>query len=56
MSTPNRFSLRDAGQATFHSLQTGKAIVTLPDLKTSGIETTGDTTYATGGYGKIVAA
>ncbi|MEH7116039.1 hypothetical protein V7128_01270 [Neobacillus vireti] len=53
MSTPNRFSLRDAGKATFYNLQTGKAITTLPDLKTSGIETTGDTTYAQGGYGNV---
>lgn len=51
MSTPNRFAIRDAGSATFFNLQTGKAIVTLNTLKTSGIESTGETTYARGGFG-----
>lgn len=53
MATPDRFSLRDAGKATFYNIQTGKAVVTLDTLKTTGIETTGDTTYATGGYGNV---
>ena len=51
MTTPNRFSIRDAGSATFFSLQNGKAIVTLNTLKTSGIESTGEVTYARGGFG-----
>lgn len=51
MATPNRFSIRDAGQATFYNLQTGKAIVTLNTLKTSGVESSGEVTYARGGFG-----
>lgn len=51
MATPQRFAIRDAGKATFYSLQSGKAIVTLDTLKTSGVETTGETVYAQGGYG-----
>lgn len=51
MATPNRFAVRDAGSATFFNLQTGKAIVTLNTLKTSGIESSGETTYARGGFG-----
>ncbi len=41
MATPNRWAIRDAGEATFYNLVTKKAIVTLPTLKTSGVETTG---------------
>jgi hypothetical protein len=52
MATPNRFAVRDAGQATFFNLQTGKAIVTLNTLKTSGVESSGETTYVRGGFGK----
>jgi hypothetical protein len=52
MATPNRFSIRDAGSASFFNLQTGKAIVTLNTLKTSGVESTAEVTYARGGYGK----
>jgi hypothetical protein len=51
MSTPNRFALRDAGKATFFNISTGKAIVTLESLKTSGIDSTAETTYARGGFG-----
>jgi len=51
MSTPNRFAIRDCGEATFFNLTTGKAIVTLSTLKTSGVETTGTTVYARGGRG-----
>lgn len=47
----NRFAIRDAGEATFFDLVTGKAIVTLRTLKTSGVETTGETVYARGGRG-----
>lgn len=52
MSTPNRFAIRDAGNATFFNLQTGKAIVTLNTLKTSGIENSGEVSYVRGGFGE----
>ncbi len=48
MATPNQWSIRDAGEATFYDLVTGKAKVTLTTLKTSGVETTGETVYARG--------
>lgn len=51
MATPNRWAIKEAGIATFYDLSTGKAKVTLSTLKTSGVETTGETTYATGGRG-----
>jgi len=51
MATPNRFAIRDCGTATFFSIATGKALVTLRTLKTSGVETSGTTTYARGGLG-----
>ena len=52
MATPNRFSLRDAGAFTFYRLDGDKgAIVTLNTLKTSGVETYGETVYARGGFG-----
>jgi len=52
MATPNRFSLRDAGAFTFYRLDGDKgAIVTLNTLKTSGVETSGETVYARGGFG-----
>lgn len=51
MATPNRWSIREAGEASFYDLTTGKAIVTLTTLKTSGVETTGETVYARGGRG-----
>lgn len=51
MSTPNRWAIRDCGEATFYSLVDGHAIVTLATLKTSGVETTGETVYARGGRG-----
>jgi hypothetical protein len=56
MATPNRFAIRDCGEATFYSLTTLKPIVTLKSLKTSGVETKGNTVYARGGRGnaKIV--
>jgi hypothetical protein len=53
-----RWAIRDAGIATFYALRditggalTGEPIVTLPSLKTSGVETTGETVYARGGRG-----
>ncbi len=52
MAIGSRFALRDAGEATFYRLTGDKgAIVTLDTLKTSGVETTGETTYAMGGFG-----
>jgi hypothetical protein len=51
MATPNRWAIREAGEATFYSLVDGHAIVTLTTLKTSGVETTGETVYARGGRG-----
>jgi len=48
MSTPNRWAIRDAGIATFWDLVTGKPYVTLKTLKTSGLETSGETVYARG--------
>jgi len=56
MATPNRWAVREAAIATFYNLTTDKPIVTLPTLKTSGVETSGETSYARGGRGnaKIV--
>jgi hypothetical protein len=51
MSAPNRWAIQDAGEASFFDLTTLKAIVTLRTLKTSGVETTGETVYARGGRG-----
>ncbi|TVX97965.1 hypothetical protein [Cohnella terricola] len=51
MTTPNRWAIRDAGIATFYSLATGKPVTTLRTLKTSGLETTGETVYSRGGRG-----
>lgn len=51
MATPNRWAIREAGEFTAYDIATGKAKVTLTTLKTSGVETTGETVYATGGRG-----
>jgi len=51
MATPKRFAIRDCGEATFFSLTTLKPIVTLSTLKTSGVETSGETKYSRGGLG-----
>jgi len=51
LTIPRRFAIRDAGEATFFSLTTLKPIVTLTTLKTSGVETSGETVYARGGRG-----
>ena len=48
MAAPNRWAIREAGEATFYNLETGKANVTLRTLKTSGVETSGETVYARG--------
>lgn len=52
MATPNRFSLRDAGDFTFYNIQSGKAIVTLDTVKSANMEFSGETVYARGGFGK----
>jgi hypothetical protein len=48
--------LKEVADATFYSLINGKAMLYLDSLKTSGIETSSQTTYARGGKGnaKIV--
>ena len=51
MATPNQWAIREAGEATFFDLVDGHAIVTLTTLKTSGVETTGETAYSRGGRG-----
>jgi len=51
MSTPNVFAIRDVARATFYSIATGKAIVQLANLKTSGVENTATTVYARGDSG-----
>jgi len=58
MANVKRWAIRDAGIATFYALSditggalAGEPIVTLPSLKTSGVETTGETVYARGGRG-----
>lgn len=50
-TTPNRYAIRDAGDFTFYDISTGKAIVTLDTIKTAGMEFSGETVYARGGYG-----
>lgn len=56
MAAPNRWAIREAGEATFFHTVTGEAIVTLRTLKMTDVETTGETVYARGGRGnaKIV--
>lgn len=51
MSTPNRYAIREAGEATFVDIATDLPKVTLRTLKMSEVETTGETTYAQGGRG-----
>lgn len=48
---PERWAIRDAGIAHFYDIVSGKLIVSLPTLKTSGLEFTGETVYARGGFG-----
>lgn len=50
-NTPRRWAIRDAGEATFYDLTDGHVITTLRTLKTSGVETSGDTVYSRGGFG-----
>jgi hypothetical protein len=51
MAAPNVFAIRNVAKATFYNISTGKAIVQLTNLKTSGIENSGTTVYARGGEG-----
>lgn len=48
---PERWAIRDAGIVHFYDIVTGKLIVSLPTLKTSGLEFSGETVYARGGFG-----
>lgn len=56
MSTPNQYAIREVALASFYSLTTGKILVYLQNLKSSGLENSADTIYARGGRGnaKIV--
>ena len=56
MATPSQFAIREVALATFYSLETGKALFHLNNLKTSGLENSAETVYARGGRGnaKIV--
>lgn len=56
MATPNKWAISESGDVSFFDLVTGKAIVTLSTLKSTSIETSGETQYARGGRGnaKIV--
>lgn len=57
MAKVRRFAVREAAEVTFEALAAfgtrvaGDKIVTLKTLKTSGVETTGETVYARGGRG-----
>ncbi|CAK4826409.1 unnamed protein product [Aphanomyces euteiches] len=51
MTVPQKWAIREIPVATFYDITTGKAIVQLDTLKTSGIENKGKTTYAVGGRG-----
>ena len=57
MPNVKRWAVREAGIATFYALSdfadvgAGEPIVTLKSLKTTGVETTGETVYARGGRG-----
>lgn len=56
MANPNRWALREAGEATFFDVVSGEPIVTLNTLKMSDVATSSETVYAQGGRGnpKIV--
>lgn len=49
--TPSQFVIREVALATFYSLENGKALFHLNNLKTSGLENAATTVYATGGRG-----
>lgn len=56
MATPNQWAIKESGDVSFFDLVTGRAITTLSTLKSTSLETTGETTYSRGGRGnaKIV--
>lgn len=56
MATPRQYAVREVALATFYNLTTNKPIVYLENLKSSGIENSGEVVYARGGRGnaKIV--
>lgn len=51
MATPNVWAIREVALATYYDLATNKARIQLANLKSSGIENTGETVYAQGGRG-----
>jgi hypothetical protein len=53
ISAPNRWAIKESGDATFFSLVTGKPIVTLRTLKSATLSTSGETTYSRGGRGNV---
>ena len=56
MATPRQYAVREVALCTFYNITTGNPIVFLENLKTSGVENTGETVYSRGGRGnpKIV--
>ena len=50
-NVPERWAIREAAEATFYDLKTGKHVVSLKTLKMTEVNTTGETTYAIGGRG-----
>lgn len=51
MSAPNVWAIREVALASFYDLAKEKAIIQLQNLKSSGIENSGETVYAQGGRG-----
>lgn len=52
MANTNQYAIRDVALATFYDLVTGKALVQLQNLKSSGLENNADLVYVRGGRGK----
>jgi hypothetical protein len=48
MATPRQYAVREVALATFYNLTTNKPIVYLENLKSSGIENSGEVVYARG--------
>lgn len=51
MAIPNRWSVREAAEASFYEVGTDNLVVALRTLKMTEVSTTGETTYAVGGRG-----
>jgi hypothetical protein len=51
MAAPNQWGIREVAVATFYDIATGKALVQLTNLKTSGLENSANLVYARGGRG-----